>query len=363
MSDLPELDLSDDVLTLTRALVDAPSVSGSEGPLADAVEAALRELGGLEVERVGDAVLARTNLGRPTRVVLAGHLDTVPIADNVPSELREVDGVQRLYGCGTTDMKAGDAVMLRLAGRFGVPGAEPAHDLTFVFYDNEEVEHSLNGLGTGRPRAARLALRGSRHPARAHGRRDRGRLPGHAAGAARVTGRRAHSARSWLGVNAIHGRRRSPRHAGRVPAAGGGDRRLTYREGLNAVGITGGVAGNVIPDEACAHGQLPLCARPGRGRRGGARPGASSPKPSPPGRRSPSPTTRAARCPGCPSRLPPPSSPPWAGRPAPSSAGPTSPGSPRSGFRRSTTGQGIRSSRTPARNTWSSTGCSRPRTP
>ena len=72
-------------------------------------------------------------------MVLAGHLDTVPIADNVPSELREVDGVQRLYGCGTSDMKAGDAVMLRLAGRFGVPGAEPAHDLTFVFYDNEVI--------------------------------------------------------------------------------------------------------------------------------------------------------------------------------------------------------------------------------
>src|SRR4051812_29707604 len=90
VTDLPQLDLSADVLTLTRALVDAPSVSGAEGPLADAVEAALRALGGLEVERVGNAVLARTNLGRPTRVVLAGHLDTVPIAANVPAELREV---------------------------------------------------------------------------------------------------------------------------------------------------------------------------------------------------------------------------------------------------------------------------------
>ena len=117
MSDLPVLDLSADVLTLTRALVDAPSVSGDEAALADAVEAALRALGGLEVERVGDSVLARTNLGRPTRVVLAGHLDTVPIADNVPSRL---DG-DRLYGCGTSDMKSGDAVILRLAARFGVP--------------------------------------------------------------------------------------------------------------------------------------------------------------------------------------------------------------------------------------------------
>jgi succinyl-diaminopimelate desuccinylase len=117
VSDLPALDLSTDVLSLTRALVDAPSVSGDERALADAVEAALRRLGGLEVERVGDAVLARTDLDRPSRVVLAGHLDTVPIAGNLPSRVE--DG--RLYGCGTSDMKAGDAVMLRLAARFGVP--------------------------------------------------------------------------------------------------------------------------------------------------------------------------------------------------------------------------------------------------
>ncbi|HYH25550.1 MAG TPA: M20/M25/M40 family metallo-hydrolase, partial [Blastococcus sp.] len=113
MSTPPRLDLSTDVLALTRALVDAPSVSGSETALADAVESALRALGGLEVERVGNAVLARTNLDRSTRVVLAGHLDTVPIADNLPSRLDETTG--RLYGCGTSDMKAGDAVMLRLA--------------------------------------------------------------------------------------------------------------------------------------------------------------------------------------------------------------------------------------------------------
>src|SRR5215204_4452268 len=102
----PHLDLASDVLELTRALVDTPSVSGDEAALADAVETALRGLGGLQVERLGNAVLARTDLGRDTRVVLAGHLDTVPIADNVPSH--QEDGL--LYGCGTTDMKAGDAV-------------------------------------------------------------------------------------------------------------------------------------------------------------------------------------------------------------------------------------------------------------
>jgi succinyl-diaminopimelate desuccinylase len=248
VTDLPQLDLSADVLTLTRALVDAPSVSGSEAPLADAVEAALRDLGGLEVERVGDTVLARTTLDRPTRVVLAGHLDTVPIADNLPSELREVDGVQRLYGCGTSDMKAGDAVMLRLAARFGVPDAEPAADLTFVFYDNEEVESSRNGLGrVARERRGWLYgdLAVLLEP-------TDGEVEAGCQGTLRawleVPGRRAHSARSWLGVNAIHGTAGilatlAEYRAREVEIDG-----CTYREGLNAVRIEGGVAGNVVPD-------------------------------------------------------------------------------------------------------------------
>ncbi|MFQ1000407.1 succinyl-diaminopimelate desuccinylase [Modestobacter sp. SSW1-42] len=246
---LPPLDLTADVLTLTRALVDAPSVSGTEGPLADAVEAALRALGGLEVLRVGDTVLARTNLDRDSRIVLAGHLDTVPIADNVPSRLETVDGEERLYGCGTSDMKAGDAVMLRLAGRFGVPGAEPARDLTFVFYDNEEVEAVRNGLG----RVAR------EHRGWLYGdlailmEPTDGAIEGGCQGTLRVVltvrGERAHSARSWLGVNAVHGAADvlatlQAYRAREVEIDG-----LRYREGLNAVRIEGGVAGNVVPDE------------------------------------------------------------------------------------------------------------------
>jgi succinyl-diaminopimelate desuccinylase len=238
------LDLTADVLTLTRALVDVPSVSGTEDALADAVETALRGLGGLEVERVGNAVLARTNLDRPTRVVLAGHLDTVPIADNLPSRLE--DG--RLYGCGTSDMKAGDAVMLRLAARFGVPGAEPAHDLTFVFYDNEEVDSALNGLGrVARERRGWLYgdLAVLLEPT--DGEIEAG-CQGTLRAVLELKGRRAHSARSWLGVNAIHGA------AGVLATLAGYRPRevdidgCTYREGLNAVRIEGGVAGNVIPD-------------------------------------------------------------------------------------------------------------------
>jgi succinyl-diaminopimelate desuccinylase len=248
VSDLPALDLSADVLTLTRALVDVPSVSGAEERLADAVEAALRGLGGLEVERVGNAVLARTNLDLPSRVVLAGHLDTVPIADNVPSDLRLVDGVQRLYGCGTTDMKSGDAVMLRLAARFGVPGARPAHDLTFVFYDNEEVASALNGLGrVARERRGWLYgdLAVLMEPT--DGEIEAG-CQGTLRAVLEVPGRRAHSARSWLGVNAIHDAAGILAALAAYPAREVEIDGCTYREGLNAVAIDGGVAGNVIPD-------------------------------------------------------------------------------------------------------------------
>lgn len=250
MGDQQLLDLSADVLTLTRALVDAPSVSGDEKSLADAVETALRSLRGLEVERVGNSVLARTNLDLPTRVVLAGHLDTVPIADNLPSELREVDGVQRLYGCGTSDMKAGDAVMLRVAARFGVTGATPAHDLTFVFYDNEEVEHSKNGLGqVARERRGWLYGDLALLLEPTDGEIEAG-CQGTLRAVLETKGRRAHSARSWLGVNAIHGL------AGMLSTLAAYQPReveidgCTYREGLNAVAVEGGVAGNVIPDEA-----------------------------------------------------------------------------------------------------------------
>ena|ERR1051326_9028599 len=134
-----DLDLAADPVELTAALVDVPSVSGQETALADAVQHALAvQAPHLQLLRSGDAVLARTDLGRPQRVLLAGHLDTVPVAGNLPSR-REGD---LLYGCGTSDMKAGDAVILHLAAT--VP--EPVHDLTVVLYDCEEVEAVRNGL-------------------------------------------------------------------------------------------------------------------------------------------------------------------------------------------------------------------------
>src|SRR3954467_12054136 len=245
VSEVGQFDLSVNAALLTAALVDVESVSGDERRLADLVEAALRGLPGLAVERDGNVVLARTDRGRARRVVLAGHLDTVPIAGNVPSRL---DG-DVLYGCGTTDMKSGVAVMLRVAHLVGTGELEPDVDLTWVLYDCEEVEAARNGLGR-LARAPPEALAGDLavllEP-------TDGVVEGGCQGtlrvAVRTAGVRAHSARSWLGSTAIHAAApllgRLAAYEPRVVQVDG----LTYREGLNAVGIAGGVAGNVIPDE------------------------------------------------------------------------------------------------------------------
>jgi len=235
------LDLFSDAADLTAAIVDIESVSGAEGPLADAVEEALRALPHLAVERVGNNVVARTGLGRPERVVLAGHLDTVPLNGNLPSR---VEG-DRLYGCGTTDMKSGVAVALRLAATV----AEPQRDVTYVFYDCEEVEAERNGLrrlAASRPDLLAGDFAVLMEPT---GALIEGGCQGTMRAEVTARGERAHSARAWMGSNAIH-------TAGRIldvlrayeparPVVDG----LEYHEGLNAVFIRGGVAGNVIPDE------------------------------------------------------------------------------------------------------------------
>jgi succinyl-diaminopimelate desuccinylase len=236
-----DLDLSLAAPELTARLVDIESVSGGEKPLADAIEAVLRELPHLAVHRDGNAVVARTDLGRPRRVVLAGHIDTVPVAGNLPSRTEH----DRLYGCGTSDMKSGVAVQLRLAAHVG----EPNQDATYVFYDCEEVDAERNGLlrlSGNRPDLLAGDLAVLMEPT---GGVVEGGCQGTLRAEVRATGKRAHSGRSWLGINAIH-------EAGRIldvlrayqprePLVEG----LTYHEGLNAVGIRGGVAGNVIPDD------------------------------------------------------------------------------------------------------------------
>ncbi|GAA2874967.1 succinyl-diaminopimelate desuccinylase [Actinoplanes cyaneus] len=237
---MADLDLTGDVVALTRVLCDIPSVSGDEKQLADAVESALRGFAHLEVLRDGDAVVARTTLGRPTRVVLAGHLDTVPIANNLPV----VEDGELLRGRGTVDMKAGVAVMLQLAAVL----TAPRYDVTYVFYDHEEVAAALNGLG----RLVRHHPEWLAGDFAILGEPSDGTVEGGCQGTMRVKitvpGVAAHAARSWRGSNAIHSaggvldilRAYEPRQ----PIVDG----LQYHEGLNAVKIEGGIAGNVIPD-------------------------------------------------------------------------------------------------------------------
>ncbi|GAB3305337.1 succinyl-diaminopimelate desuccinylase [Epidermidibacterium keratini] len=237
----PTLDLTADVVAITAQIVDIESVSGNERALADAIEQQLRAAGHLEVIRTGDAVMARTEGGKDRRVVLAGHIDTVPVAGNLPSR---IEG-DRIYGCGTSDMKSGDALMLKLAATL----TDSPYELTYIFYDNEEVEATKNGLGRI-AREYRHWLYGDLaillEP-------TNGLLEAGCQGTMRAVvttrGTRAHSARAWLGDNAIHAaapilQRLADYQPERVDIDG-----IEYREGLNAVRIEGGIAGNIIPDE------------------------------------------------------------------------------------------------------------------
>ena len=235
------LDLTTDAVSLTEQLVNIESVSLDEQTIADAVEQALLGLGHLDVVRRGNNIVARTHLGRSERVVIAGHLDTVPVNDNLPAR-REGP---LLHGLGTCDMKGGDAVILRIAAT--VP--EPNRDVTFILYDAEEIAAEHNGLRKLAQTdpdllAADFAI--LMEPSNAG---IEAGCQGTLRVEVRTTGERAHSARAWRGSNAIHKAgavlRRLEDYQPRKPVIDG----LEYHEGLNAVLISGGVATNVLPDE------------------------------------------------------------------------------------------------------------------
>lgn len=251
-----ELDIHQDVAQLTADLLDIYSVSGEEKRLADAVETALTNLENLEITRDGDSIIARTDFGKDKRVVLAGHLDTVPLPavegseGTVPSVWKEEAGERVLFGRGATDMKGGVAVQLALAAHL----TDSAYDITYVFYDHEEVSSELSGLGRlMRNHAEKLTdadFAVLLEP-------TDGTIEGGCNGTMRfwihTQGLRAHSGRAWKGKNAIHQladilTRLSNYEPQTYDVEG-----LAFREGLSAVEISGGVAGNVIPDEASVH--------------------------------------------------------------------------------------------------------------
>lgn len=241
---MPSLDLTRSAVELTTDICDIPSVSDDETPLADAIFDAVSQLPHLEVYRDGDTIVARTQQGKAQRVAIAGHVDTVPINKNLPTERRTIAGQDYIWGRGTVDMKSGVAVQLKLAHDL----TDPRVDLTWMWYDHEEVDSDRNGLtrlARTRPDlfAADFAILGEP---------SNGEVEGGCNGTLRTVvrthGVRAHSARAWIGENAIHKAApvldRLATYRPRTITVEG----LDYREGLNAVSIRGGIAGNVIPD-------------------------------------------------------------------------------------------------------------------
>ena len=230
-----------DLLALTADLVNRPSVSFAEAPFVDWLEDELGALAHLETIRVGDNLVARTNLGRKQRLLLVGHTDTVPVNNNGEARIDQ----DRLWGVGSCDMKSGLAVFIELAR--SVPN--PIHDLTFIFYAREEVAQEHNGLGElleVRPEllAGDCAVLGE--PTSAG-------IEAGCQGAMRLEvvlrGARAHTARPWMGRNAIHRLAdllaALASYEARTPTIDG----CTYKESVQAVSVEGGVAGNVVPDE------------------------------------------------------------------------------------------------------------------
>ena len=208
------LDLSADVVTLTRTIVDVESVSRNEQHLADLVEAALRSLEHLEVTRIGNSVVARTDLGLGERVVIAGHLDTVPLNDNLPAR----DDGTLLHGLGTCDMKGGVAVALRLA--HDVVPAQPRPDLRLLRVRGDRGDPQRPA--PDRRRASRPGRGRLRDPDGAQRRRGRGRVPGHDPGRG-ARPRRGRTLRTVLarGQRRARGRRgAAPAQRLRGPAAG-----------------------------------------------------------------------------------------------------------------------------------------------
>lgn len=240
------LNLSEGLVELTMALCDRESVSGNEAALADEIHSALSHYPHLELTRVGNSLVARTSFGRDKRVILAGHIDTVPVAGNLPSKLMHFEREQVIFGRGSVDMKGGVAVMLTLAAEL----SDAVVDVSYIFYDNEEVASELNGLGQiarEHPELISADFAVLCEPTSAQ-------LEGGCNGTLRAeisaSGVKAHSARPWMGQNAIHALAPAfAKLADYQPETIEVDG-LHYRESLSAVAISGGIAGNVIPDEA-----------------------------------------------------------------------------------------------------------------
>jgi succinyl-diaminopimelate desuccinylase len=238
-----------ELFDLTRSLVEIPSESFAEAEMTTVLADRLSRLDHLHLHRVGENLVARTELGRSGRVVLAGHTDTVPAKEG---QRTRVEG-DTLWGLGSADMKGGLAVMLALAEEH----VDPPVDLTFVFYAREEVAAVHNGLREVVETAPEL-LAGD---VAVLGEPTGGDIEAGCQGVIRaevtLSGARAHTARAWMGRNAIHRLEGLlgvlNEHTPRTPVIAG----CHFHEALLAVDVRGGTAGNVVPDEVTSNPPRP----------------------------------------------------------------------------------------------------------
>ena len=254
--DITALNPHADIVAVTTDLVNIASVSGDENLIASSIFAALSDCDWLEVHRFQNSVIAKTNLNKASRVIVAGHIDTVPAADNANAKLVAAgeplpsDGSVMtedvLFGLGSCDMKGGVAVALRAAASI----QDPQFDVTYIFYECEEIESARNGLtliAAAHPEWLAADIAVLLEPSNAN---IEAGCQGTLRARISTTGTRAHSARAWLGENAIHNLGGILETLNKyVPARVIIDG-LEYREGLNAVSVAGGIAGNIIPDSA-----------------------------------------------------------------------------------------------------------------
>jgi succinyl-diaminopimelate desuccinylase len=234
------LQIDKNLAELTVDLINIPSLSLAEKDLADQIQAVLTPLDGLEVTRIENTLIAKTNFNFSSRVILAGHLDTVPANQNEKAVISK----DSIFGLGAVDMKSGIAVMLKLVQDV----QEFKKDVTFLFYEAEEIESKYNGLEKVAQKKSDF-LSGDfailLEPTDAI-------LEMGCQGSIRfkisIKGSRAHSARWWKGENAIHKAQAVleivNKYQPRTPTI----EQLTFREGLQVVAINGGIAGNVVPD-------------------------------------------------------------------------------------------------------------------
>ena len=234
------MNINQELSKLTLDLVNISSVSKDEKSIADLIAEALKKYSHLKITRVNNSIVAQTNFGNKQRVVIAGHIDTVPANNNFPGKINNSE----VIGLGSVDMKSGIAVALKLASEI----TSSNYDVTYLFYESEEIETKFNGLELITKQQKDLLdcdFAILMEP-------TNGILEVGCQGSLRfevsTSGKRSHSARWWNGENAIHKTNKIleilNNYKSREPEIDG----HKFREGLQAVKVNGGIAGNVVPD-------------------------------------------------------------------------------------------------------------------